>query len=599
MNHLDALRDTWRDRERTVLLLIGIDGGAALLAVWRTWQDDPRRCTRLDVIAIDPDSCPAEDLLRATTGAARQRQAEALARRWPPMTRNLHRLDLDGGRMTVLLARGPVLDWLPGLQAEVNAFMIRTPDVGTDAQQGIQRLGKALARLAAPQASLWSATATAPMRHALTSAGFDFTPGAAGLAAVYSPRFAARAPVAAAAPAAERHALIVGAGLAGCATACALAEQGWSSTLIDRREAPAMEASGNPGGLYHGSVNAQDGVHARFNRAAALQAQRAVQRAIDAHGARGGTHGLLRLETRLPGVAAMHSVIDAQRLPPAYVQALDAAEAGARCGLPVKHAAWFYPGGGWVQPAALAHSFLQRAGASARFRGGLAVHRVQRCDDGWQLLDDAGCVIDRAGTVVLASAVDALRLLRAAHWPVQTVRGQISLFDNRTASALPRLPLPRLPLAGAGYLLPEIDGMAVFGASAQPGDTDAAVREADHAFNLARLEALCAPRVPAPHELQGRVGWRCVAADRLPLIGAVPDERDLAGWRIERHRDVPRQAGLYVFTALGSRGIGWSALGAQLLAAIISGAPLPLESSLVRAVDPARFVLRHARRAAR
>jgi len=67
------------------------------------------------------------------------------------------------------------------------------------------------------------------------------------------------------------------------------------------------------------------------------------------------------------------------------------------------------------------------------------------------------------------------------------------------------------------------------------------------------------------------------------------------GLRIDQPRLVPRQAGLYVFTALGSRGIAWAPLGARLLAGWIAGAPLPLESSLVDALDPARFVARAAR----
>jgi tRNA 5-methylaminomethyl-2-thiouridine biosynthesis bifunctional protein len=51
-----------------------------------------------------------------------------------------------------------------------------------------------------------------------------------------------------------------------------------------------------------------------------------------------------------------------------------------------------------------------------------------------------------------------------------------------------------------------------------------------------------------------------------------------------------------VFTALGSRGITWSALGAQVLASSITGAPQPLEASLLDAIDPARFVARAVRR---
>jgi tRNA 5-methylaminomethyl-2-thiouridine biosynthesis bifunctional protein len=82
------------------------------------------------------------------------------------------------------------------------------------------------------------------------------------------------------------------------------------------------------------------------------------------------------------------------------------------------------------------------------------------------------------------------------------------------------------------------------------------------------------------------------------VIGAVPDPgAGLPGRRLDQPRLVPRAPGLFVYTALGSRGITWSALGARLLAATMTGSPLPLESSLVDAVDPARFVSRQARRA--
>ena len=54
-----------------------------------------------------------------------------------------------------------------------------------------------------------------------------------------------------------------------------------------------------------------------------------------------------------------------------------------------------------------------------------------------------------------------------------------------------------------------------------------------------------------------------------------------------------------MFTALGSRGITWSALGAQVLAAQVSGGPAPLSERLLDALDPARFVSRLARLANR
>ena len=551
---------------RRVCLQLGFGQGQAFRQAWQDWQQNPERAARLDFIAITP-------------------HPHALATPWPPMTRNLHRLAFDHGRVHLLLAVGQPLGLLPELRAQVDEFLIDEFDGSADPQRSATRLAKGLARLAAPLARLRAPPALHP---ALASVGFEAQ--GAGPHFVFRPRFVPRRRGSASPPSRERHALIVGAGLAGCATAYALADQGWRSTLIDRAEAPAMQGSGNPAGLFHGTVHPQDGAHARFNRAAALLAQRTVQQALASGTVRGSVQGLLRLDTRGLDVRSLRDELSALRLPASYVQVLDAPQASDRCGLPLQHPTLFYPGGGWVQPAALARWFLQQAGAAATFHGGLSVQSLRAVDGGWQLLDAAGRVIAEATTVVLANAFDALRLLKATHWPVQAVRGQIS------SCAAAQLRLPRLPVAGAGYLLPDIDGRAVFGATTQPGDADPTVRETDHVFNLQRLAQLCAQPLPAPAPLQGRVGWRCVAADRLPLVGAVPDEAGATGERLD---EVARRPGLFLFSALGSRGIAWAELGAQVLAAQISGAPLPLEASLVDALDPARFALRAARRAGR
>jgi tRNA 5-methylaminomethyl-2-thiouridine biosynthesis bifunctional protein len=237
-----------------------------------------------------------------------------------------------------------------------------------------------------------------------------------------------------------------------------------------------------------------------------------------------------------------------------------------------------------------------------RFVGGTAVHTLQRAMTGWQLRDVDGALIDEAETVVLANAGDALRLIGHPPWPIEAVRGQISVGPSGPAGQ--RLPLPRLPLAGAGYLLPGAAGRAVFGSSAQPGDVDPAVRDADHADNLARLAQLRGAAVDwVPRDLTGRTAWRWVANDRMPVIGAVPilpmeGHRDALGMRLDQPRFVPRQPGLFMFTALGSRGITWCALGAQVLASCVSGAPVPLEAGLLDAIDPARFVSRAFRQRA-
>lgn len=577
---------------RTTTLQLGFGLGHVFLQAWHDWRSRPALPAppaRLDFIAIASALPEAEALRRAHHGTALQPLADALAAQWPVGTRNLHRLGFDAGRVQLLLAPGEALQWLPQLRARVDHILIDDAPPAADPRLASHWLCKGLARLAAPGAELRAKAASPTLAGALVSAGFELLEEAAGLRAVYRPRFTPRERGRAMAAPGERHVLIVGAGLAGCALAAALAEQGWRSTLIDAAAAPATQGSGNPAGLFHGVVNPQDGVHARFNRAAALQAQSAVQQALNTGLVQGSVQGLLRLEASGKSAAQMQSELQSLQLPPDYVQALDAARASALGGLPLAHPAWFYPGGGWVQPWALARASLHRAGAAAQFRGGLRVASLRRRAGRWQLLDAADDVIVAAETVVLANAFDALRLLQATHWPVRPVRGQISTCADSL------LRLPRLPLAGAGYLLPSVDGSAIFGASSQADDDDAQPRVADHVFNLDRLARLSAQSLPAPWQLRARVGWRCVAHDRLPLVGAVPDEVIRADTAHERLAALPRRPGLYVFSGLGSRGIAWSELSAQLLAAQISGAPLPLEAALVDALDPGRFVLRQRR----
>ncbi len=92
------------------------------------------------------------------------------------------------------------------------------------------------------------------------------------------------------------------------------------------------------------------------------------------------------------------------------------------------------------------------------------------------------------------------------------------------------------------------------------------------------------------------MGWRATAADRLPLIGAVPalpGEGDAAPPDQPRHW--PRVPGLFVASGLGSRGLTWAPLAGRLVASWIADAPYPVPADLVDALDPARFCTRRVR----
>jgi tRNA 5-methylaminomethyl-2-thiouridine biosynthesis bifunctional protein len=621
----NGLPGRWQGRERFVVLETGFGLGHNFLATWDAWQRDPARCGRLVFVSIEKHPLAAADLARLHAASELPALSQALCAAWPALTPNLHRLGFDGGRVELLLALGDARAWLRELVATVDAFFLDGFAPALNPAMWDEHALRSLARLAAPGATAATWTAAGAVRQGLRRAGFTVET-AAGIGGKRDITRARHAPVHVAQPPAgrriglpegRRSLIVVGAGLAGCAVAAALADAGCEPTLIDREAGPARAASGNPAGLFHGVVHAPDGLHARFLRACALEAGGEVRRLLAAAPAAdgapdraplGAADGLLRLETGLP-LPAMQARLASLGLPPDHVQALSAEEASVRAGVALAHPAWHFPTGGWVRPAELAQAWRSRAGPRSRWLGSRAVAAVRQDGTRWQALSADGDVLAEADGLVLANAEGAWPLLRSLGGPVpegssEPVRGQITALPLAALPADTGSALPRLPIAGAGYVLPPVDGQLLFGATSQPDDADPDVRPADHAANLARLAELlpgwreALGRLPVS-ALQGRTAWRSVAADRLPIVGAVPAcwvGGEAGTW--DQPRFVPRVPGLYLCTAFGSRGITVAALCARVLAAQVTGAPVPLEADLMEAIDPARFVARATRREA-
>jgi tRNA 5-methylaminomethyl-2-thiouridine biosynthesis bifunctional protein len=124
-----------------------------------------------------------------------------------------------------------------------------------------------------------------------------------------------------------------------------------------------------------------------------------------------------------------------------------------------------------------------------------------------------------------------------------------------------------------------VERLCVLGASFDIDDEDEAVRKDSHAANLQRLERMILQKTTA-EPLQGRVAFRTVAPDRLPVVGRLGEN-------------------VYGAFAFGSRGLIWAALAAEVVAAELEGDPAPLEGSLLEALAPERFSARAKSRGSR
>lgn len=589
----------WAGAPDFTILETGFGLGNNFLASWQAWRDDPRRCTRLHYVAIELHPPVADDLGRCHARTPWPALANALQQAWPPLTPGLHRLDFDDGRVQLLLAFGEVRPMLRQLDLVADAVYLDGFAPARNPAMWRPEVFQALARRLRPGARAATWSVARELKDGLRRTGFELelVPGPGTKRAMtrarFQPRHATRSwrQAAAVEPGGEREAIVVGAGLAGAWAAWALARQGWQCTALDRHAAPAAEASGNPGGLFHATVHADDGPHARLQRAAALLAAATLRPWIGDGNVAGAVEGLLRLVHEGETVETLQARLRRLGLPASFVEALDAEAASALAGLPLNRAAWHFRQAGWVAPAALVAWLLQQPGV--QFRGRADVASIHREGPTWSLLDGQGKPLASTSCLVLAGAAEAASLWPAAGWPVGRSRGQVSWWSP----APPGAACPRLPLAGSGYALALPDGGLLCGASAAPGDLEPALREADHHFNIDRLAALTGWHADPATPWQGRVGWRAQTIDRLPIVGAVPAAQGAAG-APKRLATVVREPGLFAVTALGSRGLTWGPLAGQVLAAWVAGSPMPVEAALRDALDPARWLVRAARRAA-
>ena len=170
--------------------------------------------------------------------------------------------------------------------------------------------------------------------------------------------------------------------------------------------------------------------------------------------------------------------------------------------------------------------------------------------------------------MILANAADAQRLAPDARLTLSSVRGQVTYLPPDPARSLGVI------VSGSGYVAPLPEGGHCIGSSYQHDEIDGTGRASDHRENLARAEALLPGFTAGVHPmgLEGWTGFRATVPDRLPIFGAFA------------------APGLYAATGLGSRGLLWGPLGAEVLASLLEGEPSPLPRDFAGAISPRRFL---------
>jgi len=582
-NRLPERFAAMRDGERFVIGELGLGTGLNVLAACALFEEQAPDSARLSILSVEGFPMPGAEMNQ-------QLRAFASLDRWrglldaPSLLRagGVHRVRI-GPRVELTLFFGGVHDALAQMRGPVDAWFLdgfapsRNPDMWSE--DVLTRVGE-LTREAGTVATF---TCAGFVRRNLTTAGFEpkKVPGFGGkremtvavkkvpgiFFAVGGKKSGEKG-----LDSFFKKVVVIGAGWAGCAAAEALHRRGHRVTVLEKQRV-ASGASGNRQAVLDPFESVEDTPRTAFYTSAYVYARRwLLQRNLLR------VCGSLRWPAAHKDEAWLRRAVDLANwldMPASWSEAEQAVS---------------QPSVGWVEPVAVCRAML----AGIEVVEEAAVCGLESNGGGW--LVRYGEKFIEADAVVIANASAAAELPQCAGWPLQPVRGQLT-YPRATEQSAQQTKI----LCGKGYALPAHNGRHTVGATFSRGDTDPSIRLGDDEQNRTQLQVITPDWAEQMdwQDVQARVSFRCATPDRLPMIGPVPDPvgwpkhpSQLGDWAAE----LPVVDGLYVSIGHGSRGLMSTLVGGELLADMMGGAPPALSYDALRAVLPARHLVRKLKR---
>ena len=600
----NKLPERWQGRASFSIAETGFGTGLNFLATVEAWLAHSETEAVLHYVSVEKHPLQRDDLGRALAcWPALEKFSNELIQNYPELTPGYHRRSLFNGRVQLTLMLGDAEEMLGELHANIDTWYLdgfapsKNPDMWSD------RLFHHIARLSHEQTWFSTFSAAGVVRRGLQAVGFateklkgfgkkrEMLRGqyqACALVQEQQPWFALK-PQKSPNPT-NKHAVVIGAGLAGATTAYALAQRGWQVQVLERHHAGAQEASGNHSGVVLPRLTATMNQEGQFYLASFLYATQWLNQ-LDRQLGHFGWHrsGVIQIED--DSYLEKLALLD---LPSNIMEIIDQQRASSLAGTSIKTQALHYPLGAWLSPARLCQQLL-KAHPNIQLITQANVVSLQQKDTQWQITTERGQHY-AAPTVVLCSAYDTNTLLDQA-LPLNQSRGQLSYCENTPDNAL------LTPVCFDGYIIPSLDNLHCVGATYDRHSKCTDLLTGDEQKNLAAL-AQALPDFAQAKSRGGRVAFRTSSQDHLPIIGPMIDRTYYLNHYTHLKHGQPAhcyppanyQANLYVNTGHGSRGLTTTPVAAEFIANLINNEPASLPTSLQQCIHPGRFLVRQLRK---
>lgn len=589
----------------------GFGTGLNFLLTWQLWEKYSPEHACLHYFSCEKHPLKRDDLIRCLNNWPELHPyARQLIESYPILTPGYHHISFANGKVKLTLMLGDALECFEQflicgdssledkLRSDfIDAWYLDGFAPKRNESMWSEELMSIIALLSKEHTTLATYTAAAPVKARLRQLGFvlEKKKGFGPKRHMLTAQFKKNSPIhlkkrstpwhsEGLVKAKRKSAIIVGAGLAGCFTASALAKRGWTVTLIDELHQAGCSGSANQQAVLFPKLSAYKSPLTQFMLSAFLFASdyyRVLLQRFDI----GQLNGSLLLAHDQKEQIAQQSLADWLSCYPELGVLVDEHEASDLSGVTLDKSGLFIPLSGWLNSPDLCRTLIDNEGISLLTN--TPVDSIFYNGTEWEVNNY------KAPVLILANGNKVSHFKETDYLPVKSIRGQMSSIPMTVSSSQ-----LKIPLCADGHVLPGKDGMHRFGATYDLGNAIAEVKAQDDLVNHSRLMQMTAEPVWSAEMLAAWAGVRATTPDYLPLVGPVARADEFltvySKLRSNAKRWMPGVApyypGLYVCAGFGSRGLTTTPLCGEWLASHINGEQSCLPRNLIQALSPARFL---------
>ncbi len=600
----NGLPDLWKKKQSFVIAETGFGTGLNFLTTVKHWLATTDDECRLHYLSIEKFPLSKNDLKQAlSVWPEFSELLEEFVEAYPPAVSGFHQLNLFNNRVSLMLMFGDVEDMLGQLNAKVDAWFLDGFAPDKNPQMWTDFVFQQITRLSYKDTTFSTYTVAGFVRRGLHKAGFNVekVKGFGSKREMLVGQMSKPTDKKSTYPwfkipesnNDKKHAVIIGAGIAGITTAWALINRGWQVELIEKHNEIAKEASGNPVGVLLPRIDLDDSAEGEFYAAAYFKALREIKKITQLdNDFDWNQSGVIQLSSSYRIKKQIDNLDCAQEL----AQIVNAKKASDLCGIKIKEAALFYPQAAWMSPVKLCKKLIDLAGDKIKLHLNAEVKKVVRENNQWQLYNKEDQLITKTKALVFANAIAAKETQQTSWLSLQYVRGQISYLPvNKKSKNI------RMPICHDGYVIPQYNGQHIIGATFKPANKSTVIDVTEHKENMASLNQWLPDVFDIDeNKIEGRAALRAVTPDRMPLVGPVASLKQLnneyadlqKGKPAAKYSNAEYLPGLYINVGHGARGLTSCFLSAELIAAQLNNEALPVSDRVQNALHPSRFIIR-------